>query len=1423
MDNNSHIDIIHQFNQKIDSLKRENTLLMEQLNSKQFNNEIFSMDYEFICDKLEAPIILISNISGGHIMYCNEAWTRITGYSKSESLKLAPVSVIVEEDRYLIEKIRDKRMIGDYSNLSAEVRIRTKSGDLKWAGFLSSVVNINGKLRSLIHAQDITNEKSKANDLARSEKIFKALFEDSLIINLILNRADFVIADANLEAINYFGYLKDDFLGKPICELFFECEKSVEQLNNLINEGGGTTEFQFRLKNGMVRLTEVNVSRISVYDDTLFLISLRDITERKSLEAALIESEAKYKAIVDNNYDGIYIYKGNSIIFANNRLFQLSGYSPQDFNSREFWEIVHPEDRERIKQYAVERAKGLSTQNNYQGRVICKDGVIKECEFSVTAIKLFNDYAVLGVVRDISERIKSERIIKESEEKFRNFAMNSPVGIFSTNQDGVCTFVNPQWLRLLNKSEEEVVGKKWTHAIAEPDQKLLIDKFEDHIKENDSYASEFKVNRSDNQVIWVYGKITKIKGSGGVISSYLGSFVNITERKVADEKLKESERFLSTLIGNLKGVVYRCMLDEDWTMLYFSDAVLDLTGYSKDELLENKSITYIEIIHPDDRDMVKSIVMNSLQNNTLFSLEYRIIRKDGTMKWVWEQGAKIVTDDGSEFVEGNISDITSQKNAEDRLKKSEERYRYITENSIDIVWQVDKELRFSYVSPALVKILGYTPEEWVGKPIWFLINKRDLISITQKVLDQYSESDLTPVVKIETAIKHKISGEYVTLETEGKLFYENNKLVGLIGTSRNVTERNGMIAKIKENAANYMAIFGNTGTATCITNSIGDIILVNKKFEELSGTHSKNIIGRLTLVNFLSGVDQINKRVLDDLAESQSESVFKDVKGIKKSIILSVQEIERSNKYVISILDITKNKAVENELKKLNEELESRVSKRTDQLSSANRSKSEFLANMSHEIRTPINAILGFTELLSNKVSNPVELKYLNSILVSGKNLLSLINDTLDLSKIEAGKLDLTLEPSNVISILEDIKKIFELKSEKKGLILDLEVKNNLSDQSYTFIVDENRLKQVLINLVNNAIKFTDSGYVKMKLLIEPEKKDSNSRYEFANITIQVEDTGIGISKEFLKKIFDPFTKLHSSFENNYDGTGLGLSISLKLVKLMNGELTVHSTLGKGSQFSVFLKHVSIAETEKFYEQTYRFNVKDVVFQKRTILIVDDVPLNIDYLYNVLTQYSLDVLVARNGQEALDVLMDNKVDLIITDLKMPVKDGFLLQQELQKSEDYCHIPIIAATALANKDSLLKIEAHKFSAHLFKPYSVRDITKMLLKFIPYSGVEVNCKTAQTENQVQPLLFEEDLVKQFRQILIPMWKKIESRQSHVEVIEFGKELESVGIETDRVRLEEMGRNIVESMEQFDISQVISFLKNFKEILKENNLLT
>ncbi len=402
------------------------------------------------------------------------------------------------------------------------------------------------------------------------------------------------------------------------------------------------------------------------------------------------------------------------------------------------------------------------------------------------------------------------------------------------------------------------------------------------------------------------------------------------------------------------------------------------------------------------------------------------------------------------------------------------------------------------------------------------------------------------------------------------------------------------------------------------------------------------------------------------------------------------------NSYTIAIGAVVERANRENELRAAKAAAES-----------ANKAKSAFVANVSHEIRTPLNAILGFAELVMDRTADPKIREYGEGINMAGHNLLSLINDILDLSKIEANRLEIRPRPISLPGLLSEMRSIFSLKSEAQGLSFDVDIPDDLPE---TIIADPTRMRQILFNLLGNAFKYTEKGFVRLGC---SSRKSGTNRVD---IEITVADSGIGIPESQHNNVFEAFRQQEDDSTRKYGGTGLGLTITRRLANLMGGRITVRSALGEGSVFTVHLPKIPVTEEKRVREEGPS---KNLVFAPATILLVDDIASNRKVIRGFLENTAVMLLEAENGEEAIAIALKGKPDMIFMDMEMPVMNGRIALGRLRENPMTARIPVVAltASALAREDEDVKTLC---DGYLRKPVSMNDFFAEMARFLNSQG-------------------------------------------------------------------------------------------------------
>ena len=429
------------------------------------------------------------------------------------------------------------------------------------------------------------------------------------------------------------------------------------------------------------------------------------------------------------------------------------------------------------------------------------------------------------------------------------------------------------------------------------------------------------------------------------------------------------------------------------------------------------------------------------------------------------------------------------------------------------------------------------------------------------------------------------------------------------------------------------------------------------------------------------------------LAELNDRQEIVALFGTLEDVTERINEQIEAENYRLKLEDIIHDKAMELEKSKVQAEKSSQI-------------KSSFLSNMSHEIRTPMNAIIGYTHLLEQKITDPEQKEYIDRINDASKHLLGIINDILDLSKIEAGKMVLEERPFKLDKLIDEVRSIVIEMVKVKKLYIDIEK----IDCPEVIIGDSNRIRQILINLLSNAVKFTDTGGISLVLFIDKKLDDTH-----VNISFKVKDTGIGMTEEQQKRLFQEFEQADSSTTRLYGGTGLGLSISKRLSELMDGTLTVESKLNEGSEFILTIP-VEIDELESTLKNIDLEESQAVMPKAGSkILLAEDNFLSQKLAHRILTNMGMQVTVANNGKVAVDLVKSKPFDLVILDIQMPIMDGIEAAKQIRAFNK--ETPILAMTANAFvEDKALCLQAG-MNDYISKPIDPKSLSRALSNWIP----------------------------------------------------------------------------------------------------------
>jgi PAS domain S-box-containing protein len=851
------------------------------------------------------------------------------------------------------------------------------------------------------------------------------------------------------------------------------------------------------------------------------------------------------------------------------------------------------------------------------------------------------------------------------------------------------------------------------------------------------------------------------------------------DKKIFEQAFNQSP--ISILITDVKGNIQ-----------YINEAFTNVTGYTVEEVTgKNPKIISSGM---NSADTYKELWESILKGKT-WSGELLNKKKDGTLYWENEVISAVFNDKDeiTNFV-CTKEDITERKKAEVALINSESRFQLFFKQSNAIILVVDTEKqKIVEANEAAIKYYGYTLTEFQ------LINiKPEFVGFIEAVMAETDQfiSHFRNIYAQKHRLKNK---QWRDVEIyPARVEHKEKTLIYVI--IHDITQRKKAIEALKESESKKLALLKIIPDLIFVLTAKGIFLDIYSDKPDRLGVEPQKLLGKHINQYFPKEMCGIVLKKIEGAISSREVQLFeyryKKDKG--RYAFDEIRIIASGDGEVLAIIrDISKQKSDEIEIKKAWEEAEE-----------ANRLKSVFLANISHEIRTPINAILGFSDLLSDELRNTTHRQYVEVIKSSSKTLLNLINDLLDLSKIEAGKMNVTLIDTNIRTLFSEIENVFSIRIKEKKLDYNCFIENSVPS---IIVFDELRLRQILYNLIGNALKFTDNG--KIEVVVRAEKIIQHNSPERVRLIITIKDTGVGIDKKNHEEIFEAFKQQDTQDARKYGGTGLGLTITKRLVEMLNGVIELESSPGRGSIFTLTFRDVETFEnTNAETVKPVIYKVGKIIFKPIEVLVADDAPTNREFMKGIFKGSDMTFFEAEDGQESIEIIKNIKPALALLDLRMPKVDGLEVAKFIKTSDEFKNIITFGISAtIIDKTDLRNNFLDEFIA---KPVDIAEILKKIARHIEVVQYL-------NENGIDKLFFDyENMNKSTTKVFIEkayidlhaILEQISHTSSFTDYETFSKILIAKGSELKINQLTYIGSAINEAVKSFDLDRISTLIQTY-----------
>jgi PAS domain S-box-containing protein len=1259
----------------------------------------------------------------------------------------------------------------------------------------------DGKL--LIHAINYAierkNTQRKIENAAREWRTTFDAIEDMIYV-LDLDQK---IVRCNNAAAEFLGKRPADLIGTSCCQLFHGYTKPIENCPFVRSRRTHKRAVATIKKNNrffQVTTDPVFDAEGRLYRTTHIM---SDITDCKQVEEKLQERQQFFQDIAESMGEWIWeIDTAGKFTFVTGKVEKMMGYAEQAILGKTPFDFMTAHEAERVQNIVQDLMKNTEPIVNLENRYLTKTGE-HLCLITNGVPVFDNEgrlQGYRGVCKNITDRKQAEEALRESEERYRLLIESMHEGISMIDEQGVVTYINDQCCSILDYPKTDMLGKHWTTVLDEPARTIVAEQLQRQSKGADD-PFEFEHVRKDGQHVIIRISPRSIFDDAGKFKGSMGLFQDITAQKQAEKDLLQIKKGLENAEEYAQLGSWELEVESGcgrWSKQMFrlfgfnpTDTVPGIEEYLERIHPEDRHLVQDVLRHMAEGQTPTSRVFRTNPDRLplrYLSPTWRCIR-DETGKPVKFEGTLLdVTERrrSEQITESRLKllNLSAQCTADEVLQKTVDEAEALTDSQIGFyhffkedqktlllqVWSTNTLETFCKADPQK----AHYPLDQAGVWVDCIRQRRAVIHNDYATLPHKRGMPkghaliirelIVPVFRREKIVAILGVGNKTADYTENDV-----QLVSqLADLAWDISERQRAEEALRASEGRHRTLFETMTTGVVYQDAQGVIISANPAAERILGLTLDQMQGRTAMdprwrTIHEDGTDFPREEHPVTLALRTGHKfhgtiigVFNPHENAYRWISITAIPLFRSGEkapYQVytTFEDITDRKQAQDALQHAKEELEQRVRERTQELEDANRAlqqakndaeaashaKSAFLANMSHDLRTPLNAIMGYSQMLTHAENlTEQQKKGMKTITHSGNHLLTLINDILDLSKIEAGRVEPTSNAFFLPEFLADIATMMQIRAQQQGLTF---VQDFDPDLPAGVSADEKQLRQVLINLLGNAIKFTQEGRVTFRVTRLMRTAPNKHQSSIVNLQFNIEDTGIGIPEEHLEAIFEPFQQINGDKRHStIEGTGLGLAISRQLVSLMGGRLQVESVLGKGSRFWFDL---ALPMAEYFTKQTAPSvrRITGYLGERRRILVVDDHQANRDVLSELLGSLGFEVFEAQHGQEGLELAARRQPDLIFLDLKMPVMDGMEASKAMRQHG--IRAPIIAISANVFEESQHQAITAGCDDFITKPFQMERMLELLHSHLRLEWVSSVEQPEGSPDIVAPLRDEE----------------------------------------------------------------------------------